>query len=290
MQTNYRGRFAPSPSGPLHFGSLVTAVASYLQARHKQGQWLVRIEDIDPPREMPGAADNILKTLEAHGLYWDAEVAYQSHHSTYYENTLSELRKIGLTYYCECTRQQIKSRGGHYDGFCRERQLTSNGTSIRLRNDSPLMQYEDLIQGLVLFNDIAPYEDFVIKRKDQLYAYQLAVVVDDARQGITEIIRGCDLLPATFYQLCLFSALGLEAPIYGHVPVVASSAGMKLSKQNKSPAIDNKIANANLHQALVFLGLTPEPDLQHNSVEDILSWAIERWNLAFIPGKKEIIW
>jgi glutamyl-Q tRNA(Asp) synthetase len=290
VQMNYIGRFAPSPSGPLHFGSLVTAVASYLQARYKKGQWLVRIEDIDPPREMPNAADSILKTLLAHGLHWDGDVSYQSQHSDYYESTLSELKALGLTYYCECTRQQIKARGGHYDGFCRDRQLGKQGTSTRLCNQSPQTHYNDVIQGAVSFDDVSADEDFVIKRKDQLYAYQLAVVADDARQGVTEVIRGCDLLPATFHQLCLFSALDIKPPLYGHVPVVASSAGMKLSKQNKAPAIDNKMASENLYQALVFLGLKPELTLKNESVDDILIWAVAHWDLAVIPLKKEIIW
>lgn len=290
MQEDYIGRFAPSPSGPLHFGSLVTAVASYIQARHKKGKWLVRIEDIDPPREMPGATDLILHALEAHGLLWDDSVSYQSRHSEYYERTLHELQTLGLTYYCECTRQQIKSRGGYYDGFCRQRQLTPQGTSTRLYNKSPQLQYHDAIQGEVLFDDVSADEDFVIKRKDTLYAYQLAVVVDDARQGITEVIRGCDLLPATFHQLCLFSALGIQSPDYGHVPVVASSKGMKLSKQNKAPAIKHDTASENLYQTLLFLGLKPEPDLRNEVVDDILQWAITHWDLAKIPNKKEIIW
>jgi glutamyl-Q tRNA(Asp) synthetase len=274
----------------LHFGSLVTAVASYLQARRTRGQWLVRIEDIDPPREMPGAADSILETLESHGLFWDGEVSYQSHHSEYYENTLSELNAANLTYYCECTRQQIKSRGGRYDGFCRNRNLPQSNASTRLYNKSPQKRYHDLIQGEVLFRDVSADEDFVIKRKDQLYAYQLAVVVDDARQGITEIIRGCDLLPATFHQLCLFAALNIKPPTYGHVPVIASSRGMKLSKQNKAPALDNETASRNLYQAFVFLGLKPSPEIKKSAVEDSLLWAIEHWDIAAIPTQEEIIW
>ena len=287
---SYIGRFAPSPSGPLHFGSLVTALASYLQAKSLNGQWLVRIEDIDPPREVEGAAEVILKTLEVHGLLWDQEVSYQSAHSAYYEDALSLLADTKLTYYCQCTRQEIKARGGQYDGFCRDRNLSSEGSSIRLRNNAKVTSFNDVLQGRVSLDSLSADEDFVVKRKDKLYAYQLAVVVDDARQGVTEVIRGCDLLRATFHQLCLFSALKETPPTYGHIPVVASSAGMKLSKQNKAKAIDNDQAVDNLHQAMTFLGLSPDDSLKQATVDELLQWAVSQWNMSGVPATSEIIW
>ena len=286
--TQYRGRFAPSPSGFLHFGSLVAALASYLDAKANDGLWLVRIEDIDPPRELEGASKNILKTLEAYGLFWDETELYQSQQTQLYEDVLADLHQQRLTYYCECTRAQIKAIGGIYQGHCRNRQLVSNQTAIRLVNQFNIDHFDDIIQGHVQCDKALAEEDFIIKRKDGLYAYQLAVVVDDIYQGINHVIRGCDLLEPTARQLTFFNTLNAKTPKYGHFPLAVTDEGYKLSKQNKAPAIDPITPQPSLLKALHFLGQCPPPALLDTSVTDILDWAIKHWQRKHIPQKKEI--
>lgn len=290
----YRGRFAPSPSGLLHFGSLIAALASFLDAKSSvtpqgsSGAWLVRIEDIDPPREQVGASSAILATLEAFGLYWDESVLYQSQQSEVYQDTLSDLQRQSLSYYCQCTRAEIKTLGGIYQGHCRTLDRSKNNSAIRLINQYGLYQFEDVFQGKVTCEQALAKEDFIIHRKDGLFAYQLAVVVDDIHQGISHVIRGCDLLEPTARQLTLFSTLNSAIPKYGHVPLAVTNNGYKLSKQNKAPAINNNNPQPALIAALNFLGQAPDPRLINEKVDDIIYWAINHWSPDKVPKVKEI--
>ncbi len=287
--SSYRGRFAPSPSGLLHFGSLVTALASYLDAKHNNGTWLVRIEDIDPPREQQGAATHILKTLEAYGMHWDEEVLYQSQQTALYNEVLYHLAEQQLSYRCNCTRADIKALGGVYQAHCRNLAVTNKHSSIRLINSVATDQYADIIQGNVSCNPTLAAEDFIIYRKDGLFAYQLAVVIDEIHQGISHIIRGCDLIEPTARQLSFFKIIQAQCPQYGHVPLVVTQAGYKLSKQNKAPAIDIKKPQHSLMQALEFLGQKPPQELISYSVERIIQWAIAHWSIDKIAKKTEIM-
>ncbi|MFQ3196682.1 MAG: glutamyl-Q tRNA(Asp) synthetase [Paraglaciecola sp.] len=281
---SYIGRFAPSPSGPLHLGSLVTAVGSYLRAKQHKGKWLVRIEDIDPPREQPGAAANILNTLKHHGLHWDEHVFYQSQQYHVYEQVLDELRCGKLTYYCRCTRKEWLA-AGHIHCPCRELDLDAKGCSIRLKNDLPVLHMQDVARGDIDFAPQAASEDFVLKRKDGLYGYQLAVVLDDIRQGISEVVRGVDLLPATAYQLALYQTFFIAKPAYLHLPLVFGDDGNKLSKQNHAPALVNEQAQTNLRQALSFLGAVVPPSLVRAPPADLLQWAQDACKLDGISSQ-----
>ncbi|WP_354624671.1 tRNA glutamyl-Q(34) synthetase GluQRS [Psychromonas sp. MME2] len=288
---SYRGRFAPSPSGSLHFGSLIAALGSYLQAKSQQGLWHVRIEDIDPPREVTGASDDILRTLEAYGLHWDGKVVYQSERSEAYEEILSQLNKQAMCYGCSCTRQMIKQQGGIYSGQCREKNLpiTNNALRINLSKLShPISYFYDQLQGEVHFNKRQAEEDFIIKRKDGLYAYNLAVVIDDIEQGITEIVRGADLLETTGKQLSLYQLLDAPAANYIHLPVAVTSPGKKLSKQNHALAIDRRDPIPTLLKALSFLGNPVSADTDVSSCENILKSAVANWSLQKITKQLEI--
>ncbi len=285
---NYRGRFAPSPSGLLHFGSLIAALASFLDAKHHQGKWLVRIEDIDPPREQKGASSAILKTLESYGLHWDEQVLYQSNQSKLYQEVLAYLQQQRLSYCCQCTRAQIKALGGVYQGHCRTLKNTQQNSATRLLNQHGLFHFKDIFQGNVNCDKSLASEDFIIHRKDGLFAYQLAVVVDDIEQNINTVIRGCDLLEPTARQLTLFKTLNKQAPQYGHVPLAITPKGFKLSKQNKAPAIDNNNPIQSLIAALAFLGQEPATDLAGASVEEIINWATINWQRSKVPKQTEI--
>ncbi|WP_371187152.1 tRNA glutamyl-Q(34) synthetase GluQRS [Thalassotalea maritima] len=284
----YRGRFAPSPSGLLHFGSLVAALGSYLQAKSLQGTWLVRIEDIDKPREMPGADKHILNTLEAYGLHWDESVLYQSQQHALYDRVLAELKQQQLSYFCQCSRAQIKKQGGIYQGHCRHLDLPAKNSAMRLVNQHPIESFIDGLQGHVTVQSNLSHEDFIIHRRDGLYAYQLAVVIDDIYQGISEVVRGCDLLEPTARQLTLFKTLNCPAPAYVHLPLAVTEQGYKLSKQNAAPAIDNDCPQPALVAALEFLGQQPDPQLEQASVDDIIAWGIEHWQLDKVAKVREI--
>jgi len=297
--SQYRGRFAPSPSGLLHFGSLIAALASFLDAKSftnqigEHGKWLIRIEDIDPPRELQGASSAILKTLEAFGLHWDETVLYQSDQSQYYREILANLGQHQLSYYCQCTRGQIKAQGGIYQGHCQSVQHQEKNSATRLINQYGLNQFDDIFQGDVFCDQPLANEDFIIHRKDGLFAYQLAVVADDIAQSITHVVRGCDLLEPTARQLTLFqtfndSFLKCTTPQYGHVPLAVTSEGFKLSKQNKAPAIDNAKPQPALIAALAFLGQSPDVGLVDASVEEIIQWAIKHWQRKSVPQAVEI--
>ena len=196
-ESHYIGRFAPSPSGELHFGSLIAALGSYLQARARQGQWLVRIEDIDPPREVPGAAETILRQLEHYGLHWDGDILWQSQRHDAYRERLAWLAEQGLSYNCTCTRARIQSVGGVYDGHCRTRHNGPENAAVRLIQRTPVTQFTDVLSGTIQADERLAREDFIIHRRDGLFAYNLAVVIDDHFQGVTEIVRGADLVEPT---------------------------------------------------------------------------------------------
>ncbi|MCP4323800.1 MAG: tRNA glutamyl-Q(34) synthetase GluQRS [Psychromonas sp.] len=288
----YIGRFAPSPSGPLHFGSLVAALGSYLQAKSLNGKWLVRIEDIDPPREIAGASEDILATLKAYGLVWDDEVIFQSQQSDFYEQVLVKLYSQQLSYACSCTRKIIKLQGGVYLGNCRDKQLNLENNALRI-NVSKLAEtitlFNDKLRGDIKLDEQQANEDFIIKRKDGLYAYNLAVVIDDINQGITEIVRGADLLPTTGKQLTLYQLLGQQAPSYIHLPLAVTEPGLKLSKQNHALAIDKHNPIPTLLKALQFLGHQLPDDIDKSSCTTILNWATQNWNLTRIPMQTEIL-
>ncbi len=289
MTQPYRGRFAPSPSGPLHFGSLVAAVASFVDARAHNGRWLLRIEDIDPPREQAGAADAILRTLEAHQLHWDEPVLYQSTRTQAYRQALSELQD--QLYRCQCNRQRLASLGGPYDRRClHQPPPTDARCALRIRydpsaadNTTAPLSFDDVIQGKQ-YACTKAQDDFILVRKDGLFAYQLAVAVDDGLQKINHVIRGSDLLDSTFRQGYLLTQLGIEVPQYGHLPLVVDRQGEKLCKQHGAAALDNRRAPQNIAQALVFLGHRPPAELVNTgNSEDLLLWAAKNWQRQRIP-------
>jgi len=250
--SRYRGRFAPSPTGPLHFGSLVAALGSYLDAKAHGGEWLVRIEDIDTPRVVPGAADHILRTLERFGLHWDGPVLYQSSRIEAYESALDDLRRRGLVFPCSCSRKDI---GDRYPGTCRAGQRgRCDALSWRLRVSGEQVEFEDRRLGLQRQNVEDYIGDFVLKRTDGLFAYQMAVVVDDAAQGITDVVRGEDLLDSTARQILLQRALGFPRPRYLHLPVVLNKLGQKLSKQTGALPLDPNRVEELLAEARVLIG------------------------------------
>ena len=280
----YRGRFAPSPTGPLHFGSLVSAVASYLQARSQHGYWFVRIEDIDPPREQSGAADAILRTLEAFGLLWDGEISYQSRRLGAYADAIDRLREAGVLYACSCSRREIADSSVHgidglvYPGTCRDKAINDKARhSLRIRSDSSAVHFDDRWQGRILRSILRDYGDFVVQRTDGLYAYQLAVVIDDAAQSITEVVRGTDLLESTPRQIFLQQALGLPTPNYAHHAVVLNADGQKLSKQTGAIGIEAQTHRIlTLTKALQFLN-QPTDWIQECDWRDFWSVAARHW-------------
>ncbi|QFI36449.1 tRNA glutamyl-Q(34) synthetase GluQRS [Moritella marina ATCC 15381] len=289
MSNSYVGRFAPSPSGPLHFGSLIAAVGSYLQAKANQGTWLVRIEDLDPPREVAGAAANILTTLEAFGLNSDRDVIYQSQRSRAYQDAIAQLSQQGLTYYCHCTRKQIQAQGTFYQGQCKHKQLAADNASLRVTTTTPVNDFIDELHGRIAINQGLAAEDFIIHRKDGLFAYNLAVVVDDIYQGVTQVVRGADLIEPTGRQLYLFAHFGQPAPSFLHLPLVSNADGSKLSKQNHAPGLDNRNAKALLIDAFKFLALPVFSELQDLSIPALLKWGTEHWSVKNLPRQKSIV-
>ncbi len=284
----YIGRFAPSPSGPLHFGSLVCALASYLDAKARSGQWLLRIEDIDPPREQPGASSLIRQSLEAHHLYWDGEIRFQSARGDAYRATLNRLKEADLLYPCHCTRKRVAAlASGIYDGQCRKQTPPPKAAcALRLKvQDLPQpyqhianrIHFQDRICGPQTDDLMQTTGDFIIHRKDGLFAYQLAVVVDDLDQGITDIVRGDDLLEDTAKQIFLFQLLGKSAPTYAHIPVIKDATGKKLSKQHHAPAINDSQALHNLKSALTCLNIETNETIV--DIDDLLTVATQNWHL-----------
>lgn len=291
----YRGRFAPSPTGPLHFGSLVAALGSCLDARAHGGQWLVRMEDVDTGRSQAGAADDILRTLAQFGFAWDGEVIYQRQRESDYAAVLAALIARGAVYGCACSRKEIADSarreaidgGLAYPGNCRSGLPPGRSARAwRMRVDNTPLGFEDRLQGWTLQHLEADVGDFVLRRADGLFAYQLAVVVDDHFQGITDVVRGADLLDSTPRQLWLYQSLGWPAPRYAHLPVVANAAGEKLSKQTRAPALDPDRAPALLVDALRFLGQPAPVGLAAATVREVWSWALENWRFERITRRR----
>lgn len=292
----YRGRFAPSPTGPLHFGSLVAAVGSYLDARHQGGEWLVRMEDLDPPREMPGAADLILQTLEAYGFEWDGPVWYQSRRHEFYQAALEQLHTDGLVYHCGCSRRDLQQGtlagidGPLYPGTCRDGLPAGRAPrTVRVRVPARRIQLTDRLQGPLAQQLDREVGDFILRRADGLYAYQLAVVVDDGAQGITDVVRGSDLLDSTPRQVYLQEVLGLATPRYLHLPVAANPAGEKLSKQTHAPPIPTRADLPLLCACLSFLGQAVPAGLAEADRESFWAWAIEHWDPARLPPWRTLV-
>ena len=276
--SEYIGRFAPSPSGPLHFGSLVTALASYLDAKKNQGQWLVRIEDIDPPREQKGARDLILKALDVYGLHWDGSVVLQSQRLNEYKNALQELLNDGHAYFCICTRKALIRSGQVCTGQCYDSvKPPSIPYTLRLKCPQIVDHFVDSIYGKQQY-DFSQKGNCILLRKDGFTAYQLAVVIDDIWQNITHVVRGEDLLGSTPWQLHLLKLFKqVSPPIYTHIPLVLGDNGKKLSKQHFSPAIPLEKPGPTLFQALQFLQLNPPSLLSKASVTEILEWGQVHW-------------
>lgn len=283
MSSSYIGRFAPSPSGDLHFGSLIAALGSYLQARAQRGIWRVRIEDIDPPREIPGAATRILKQLENHGLEWDGDVLWQSQRHDAYRAALHDLQQQGQCYYCTCTRSRIQQTGGLYDGHCRTLGYGPHQAALRLKVDHPVLAFDDRLRGRVEADPKLAREDFIIHRRDGLFAYNLAVVVDDHFQGITEVVRGADLIEPTVRQITLYQQSGWAEPAHLHLPLVLNHDGNKLSKQNHAPALPAGDARPALVDALHFLGQTVSTGWLDLTLTTLLQQAIDNWQCEKIP-------
>ncbi|RBJ78490.1 tRNA glutamyl-Q(34) synthetase GluQRS [Pseudomonas sp. MWU12-2534b] len=279
----YIGRFAPTPSGYLHFGSLVAALASYLDARAVGGRWLLRMEDLDPPREEPGAQAAILKALESYGFEWDGQMIRQSDRHDAYAEVLNRLFNQGLAYACTCSRKQLEPYHGIYPGLCRNLGHAQDDAAIRLRVPELEYRFVDRVQGEYRQHLGREVGDFVIRRRDGLYAYQLAVVLDDAWQGITDIVRGADLLDSTPRQLYLQELLGLPQPRYLHVPLITQPDGHKLGKSYRSPPLTEDQAPPLLLRALRALGQTPPADLDGASVAQIMAWGMAHWDAALIP-------
>ncbi|MGA7801974.1 MAG: tRNA glutamyl-Q(34) synthetase GluQRS [Gammaproteobacteria bacterium] len=287
----YRGRFAPSPTGPLHFGSLVAATASYLDARSRGGQWYVRMEDVDRPREMPGAAKRILHTLESLGLHWDGAVLYQSQRHAAYDAALEQLAASGAIYPCACSRREIADSavagpaGAVYPGTCRNGLPPGRtGRALRARVAAQPIAFEDRLQGRRCQHLATEVGDFVVRRADGFIAYQLAVVVDDAAQHITDVVRGCDLLDSTPRQIHLQRRLGLPTPAYLHLPVAVNANGDKLGKQTGARSIEDREPRGLLLDVLRFLNQRPPEALAHGTRDELWRWAISHWNAERIPA------
>lgn len=282
-----RGRFAPTPSGPLHFGSIIAALGSYLQTRSQHGLWFVRIEDIDVPRVDPDATSSILGCLEDFGLVWDGEVMYQQQRQSRYDEVIDWLRSNDLAYPCACSRKSLPP--GPYPGNCRDGlPQGKHGRSLRLRTKDLVINFDDQIQGRQSNNVHADTGDFVIHRGDDITAYHLCVVVDDHDMGITEIVRGMDLLPCTPAQIYLQRTLDYSQPVYCHLPVAINNQGTKLSKQTMAPAVNPERGSEVLLNALRFLGQSPDPALSDANVHDILDWAVQHWCVGNVPDQTEI--
>lgn len=292
--SNYIGRFAPSPTGPLHFGSLVAAVASYCDAKKHGGKWLLRIEDLDKPREVKGAAQEIIESLAGFGFEWNDEIIYQSERIDLYEANLKKLQEKNLIYPCTCSRKEIadssQSRG--IDGVIYPKTCLKHPTkeatpfSLRIKTPNAVTTFQDDIQGKISQNLSENIGDFILKRTDNIISYQLAVVVDDAQQGVTHIVRGADLLDSTPRQIFLQQQLGYLQPHYAHLPIACNPQGEKLSKQTLAEKIEVNHASQQLFFALNFLNQNPPEALQFSSVQSIWEWAFEHWMLERIPNKR----
>jgi glutamyl-Q tRNA(Asp) synthetase len=285
----YVGRYAPSPTGPLHFGSLVAAVASYLDARSQQGKWLLRMEDLDKPREMPGAADDIVRTMEGYGFEWDGEIMYQSQRDPAYQEMLDQLIDMGLVYPCNCSRREIAAiahagiEGSVYPGTCRSGMSKSREAKAwRVKADAAHVVFKDFFKGSIDHHMHSDIGDFVLKRADGLFAYQLAVVVDDHEQGINHVVRGADLLNSTSRQVLLQYLLSIPSPAYAHIPLVTNANGEKLSKQTHATPVLVKDAAEHLFHAFEFLGFRNMPFNKKVDLKTLWQWGLEHWQLESV--------
>ncbi len=286
----YIGRFAPSPTGPLHFGSLVAATASYLDARTNNGKWLVRMEDLDKPREITGAARDIFNTLKSFGFEWDDEVLFQGQRNDIYRHFLTQLTSRQLAYPCGCSRKEIHTSarmgidGPVYPGFCRKGLPTGKqARAWRLLVNGDNIEFEDRVQGKQVQMLSRQVGDFVLKRADGLFAYQLAVVIDDATQGISHIVRGADLLDSTPRQIYLQQQLGFTTPQYAHIPVATNLHGEKLSKQTRAQPVNLRDSGTVLCRVLSFLGMLPPAELAYVPLDELWDWAIQHWQIQQVP-------
>lgn len=289
------GRFAPSPSGPLHFGSMVAALGSSLSARAAGGRWLLRIEDVDTPRTVPGAAEGILRTLEQFGFEWDGPVVWQSRRTDAYRAAFEALRAAGRVFPCACTRKEIAdsalARDGtrRYPGTCRDGLAPGReARAWRLRVEPGEVSFDDAVQGPIREDVAADVGDFVLLRADGLFAYQLAVVVDDAEAGVTEVVRGADLLDSTGRQILLQRLLGHPQPRYAHLPVASNAAGEKLSKQTLARAVEGADPARVLVDALDFLGQEPPAGLAEAGLAAVWAWARQHWSMARVPRRRSV--
>lgn len=284
------GRFAPSPTGPLHFGSLVAAVASYMIAKQKGGRWLVRIEDLDPPREVPGASHSILTSLEEYGLFWDEEAVYQSQRTELYQQKFEELIEKRIVYQCDCSRKMIEARNqGIYDGFCRNRDLPANREqATRIKFLPGFGKFEDQVMGRCQFETPSDIQDFIVKRRDGLFAYQLAVVADDINQGINHIVRGQDILDSTPRQNFLYHCFAAEPPSYYHLPLVKDSNGDKLSKRQGALGIKKQQASRLLLKALRHLGQNVDNQMIECKPIEIVEHFKKCWQTQLIKRQIKI--
>ena len=295
----YRGRFAPSPTGPLHFGSLVAAVGSYLSARQAGGEWLLRIEDLDTPREVPGSADLIIRTLDTFGFEWTGSILRQSSRREAYEAATQQLLNNGQAFHCSCTRSELQAAQSseprlfdtdelRYPGWCREGpRVPGRKTAVRLLVPLGETAVTDLLQGRFTVDVSADVGDFVIRRRDGLHAYQLAVVIDDAFQGISAVVRGADLLHSTPRQVILQRMLSLSSPVYAHLPVATDVNGIKLSKSAGAAAIDIARPTYELWRALEFLQQAPSPELSRAGLATLWEWAIIHWQPQRLNGLRQ---
>jgi glutamyl-Q tRNA(Asp) synthetase len=287
--TKYIGRFAPSPSGPLHFGSLLCAAASFLQARSQAGLWHIRIEDLDTYREQRGATSEILNSLEDFGLTWDGPVIYQSKRQQNYQQALDKLAKIDRTYPCACSRKMLYRDPQYaanliYPGTCRDGiAKDKTARAIRLRTEPHLIEFNDAIFGEFKQSISQQVGDFILRRGDGLIAYQLAVVVDDAAANITEVVRGADLLDNTPRQIYLQQLLGFNTPSYLHIPIITNQLGQKLSKQSHAPAITSDSVVPTLHHVLSLLGQQPPNNLLDGQIDELWQWSVANWRLDAVP-------
>lgn len=288
----YRGRFAPTPSGPLHLGSLMTAVASFLDARHAGGRWLLRIDDLDVPRCMPGADSIILRQLESHGLHWDETPRYESRYRPAYEAALKYLAEGGHLYACRCTRAELASRsrvgpdGPVYDGHCRELALPFEDGALRYRLPAGDLELDDQIQGRLRRRPSEDVGDFVVRRRDGILGYHLACAIDEQAQGITRVVRGADLIGSSFCQLSLMRNLHQTSPEYAHLPVLVDQQGGKLSKQNRAAPVEERQASENLWRCLFWLNQAPPDTLRTAPPGELLAWAVPHWLLTAVPRVK----
>ena len=295
ISTKYKGRFAPSPTGPLHLGSLIAATGSYLQARQHKGTWRVRIDDIDPEREVPGASDDILRTLECYGFEWDGPVIYQRQQLERHQTSLSSLAQTDRLYACTCSRKLINEQAnalgqaGVYPGTCRHQtQPVEQPHALRVNTLGAEIIFQDSIQGQQRYSLETCGGDFVVRRADGFIAYQLATAIDDCAEGYTEIVRGADLLDSTPRQIFIQNLLGLHSPAYCHLPVLVDAEGNKYSKQTYAEPLSRKTPSRYLWTVMHFLGQEPPLELRNTSLTELWGWAVQSWKIKAVPVKKNL--